>query len=98
MASPYGGIYVRVAQDQRDRGMSCPSTRFFLLSRFDQALELQDAAFSNVVFQVLPKDFHGALTRHGPRRDRCDAVVVTREDAESYGERTLETRLGAGGP
>jgi hypothetical protein len=95
VGSPYRGIHVRVARYQRDHGMSCPSTRFFVLSRFDQPLELQDAAFSNVVFRLTPWDYRGPLSVNGPRRGQCDAVVVAPDEAECYGGGTLAARLGA---
>ena len=96
-ASLYRGMYAQVTRYHRDHGMSCPSTRFFVLSRFDQPIELQHAAFSNVVFQLTPKDYRGPLSVNGPRRGQCDAVVVTTDEAEYYGEGTLATRLGVDG-
>ena len=74
----FRGVYQRAVSYQRRMGLRCPRSRFFMMSRFDVPLDLQDPGFNNLVLDVqasttrIPR----LLTADGPGRTPCDFVIA----------------------
>ena len=102
-AQRHRGVLLQAVADQRRRGVACPRTRFFVLSRFDFPLDLQDPAFTNVVIdlQVGPGPFARSLATDGPGRTLCDYVVAAYEkfsdDVSPLSADEVRDRLGLRG-
>jgi hypothetical protein len=71
------GLYLRVAAFQQSQSLSCERTRFFVATRFDQPLELQNAVYRNVVLDVFTSPA-GSLAKRGPHPGGCDVVIASK--------------------
>ena len=91
------GLYLRVVAFQRSRNLSCERTRFFVVSRFDRPLDLQDAQYHNVVLDA-GWSSQTARKRWGPRSGGCDIIVAAKADLEGRGTEWLGEMLEARGP
>jgi len=86
-AALYRGAYYRAIAYQRRANLSCPRLRFFTASRFDFPADLQDPAFSNVVFDVQNEKtrIQPLLERDGPGSAPCDFVIAVHTAADDAG-------------
>lgn len=87
----YRGIYGAVLAYERARDLSCGTRRFFLVSRFDSPIELQDPTYRNQVFDVRGRNLVGrALEQAPPGSSACDYVIGNAVDTSgARGARTL---------
>lgn len=90
--SEHRGLYLRVLAFQQSRGLSCVPTRFFLASRFDQPLALEDAGYRNLLLDVRVSSTR-SLEQQGPGPTACDVVIAARADVEAGGPDWLNGRL-----
>jgi hypothetical protein len=86
-AALYRGALHRAIAYQRRANLSCARLRFFTASRFDFPADLQDPAFSNVVFDVQNETtrIQLLLERGGPGTTPCDFVIAVHTAADDAG-------------
>jgi hypothetical protein len=80
-SSEHRGLYLGVVAFQQAQHLTCTRTRFFVASRFDRPIELQNADYSNLVLDARVSS-PGALERKGPRVRGCDVVIASKGDLE----------------
>ena len=82
-SSEHRGLYLGVVAFQQSQKLSCQRTRFFVASRFDRPIELQDAGYRNLVLDARVSS-PSALQQQGPA-DACDVVLASNEDLKARG-------------
>lgn len=81
-ATPYRGVFLRVVDYQSKHNASCTRSRFFMMSRFDFPLDLQDPHYDNLVFDMQDGNtrIQWLLERDGPGEGACDYVVAAHQE------------------
>jgi hypothetical protein len=96
-SSEHRGLYLGVVAFQQAQHLTCDRTRFFVASRFDRPIELQNADYSNIVLDARVSSAR-ALERKGPRVRGCDVVIASKEDVKGRGASWLTNLLKAREP
>jgi hypothetical protein len=74
--TPVQRIYAAARQSEPDRGLACSSRRFFVTTRLDEPLHLQDVAYTNFVFYAAREV--AVTTTVEPMR-ACDYLITSRD-------------------
>jgi hypothetical protein len=74
--TPVQRIYAAARQSEPDRGLACTSRRFFVTTRLDEPLHLQDVAYTNFVFYAAREVEVTATVE--PMRP-CDYLITSRD-------------------
>jgi hypothetical protein len=74
--TPVQRIYAAARQSEADRGRTCSSRRFFVTTRLDEPLGLQDVAYTNFVFYAA-RDVE--VTSTVEPMGACDYLISTRD-------------------